>query len=283
MKRFPWKWMLALLGGLGLGLLYSWTIAPLRYVDTTPNTLRADFKDRFRSAIAASYSATHNLDRARARLALLGDADPVQELTAQAQRMLASGESFDLVQQVANLASDLKSGVASVLPSATAGSSVDTEAAPSGGSGVEAPTAPLQSPAVEETHTPMILDTPTPRPTRTPVPTAGAPFFLVAEDIVCNPNLTYGLLQVSVMDSRRHQMAGVEINISWNGGEEHFFTGLKPEIANGYADYIMQPGVTYSVRAGETGNPVPNLTAPTCPDTNGQTYTGGLKLIFQQP
>ena len=283
MKRFRWEWALALLGGFGLGLIYAWTIAPVRYVDTTPNTLRADFKDRFRIAIAASYAATHNLDRAKARLALLGDSDPVQGLTAQAQRMLASGESFDLVQQVANLASDLKAGVASLPPSATARSTISTETAAAPPSEGETPAAFPEPPTIQPTDTPMILDTPTPRPTRTPVPTAGAPFFLVAEDIVCNPNLTYGLLQVSIMDNRRHQMAGIDIHISWSGGEEHFFTGFKPEIANGYADYIMQPGVTYTVRVGESGDPVPNLTAPTCPDTNGQTYTGGLKLIFQQP
>jgi hypothetical protein len=282
-KRFPWEWALVLIGGFGLGLLYAWVIAPVHYVDTTPNALRADFKDRFRIAIAAAYAATHNLDRAKARLALLGDSDPVQELTAQAQRMLASGESFDQIQQLANLASDLKAGVASLPPSATAGLTVNTETGTAPPSGIETLSAVVEPPTIEPTDTPMILDTPTPRPTRTPVPTAGAPFFLVAEDIVCNPNLTYGLLQVSVMDNRRHQMAGVEIHISWNGGEEQFFTGFKPEIANGYADYIMQPGVTYTVRVGESGNPVPNLTAPTCPDTNGQTYTGGLKLVFQQP
>ncbi len=100
--------------GLALGVLYAWVISPTRYVDTTPATLRADFKDQFRTAISAAYAATGNLDRARARLILLGDPDPVQALTAQAQRMLATGQPFSVAQQVAQLATDLASGIASV-------------------------------------------------------------------------------------------------------------------------------------------------------------------------
>lgn len=287
MRRFPWEWLLYLVAGFGLGLFYAWAIAPTRYTDTTPNTLRADFKDQFRVAIAASYAATGNLERAKERLALLGDANSVNALTAQAQRMLAAGESFDIVQQVAKLASDLKTGVASIPPSATSEPALDqattsaTATAPP--STMESPSAVTASPTIESTGTPIIFDTPTPRPTRTPIPTAGAPFQLVSQDQICNPNLTDGLMQISVLDSHRHQMPGVEIIVTWNGGEEHFFTGLKPEIANGYADYIMEAGVVYTVRVAESGAPVSNLSAPACPDSNGQTYTGGLKLTFQQP
>jgi hypothetical protein len=284
LKRFPWTWLVALLAGFGLGLLYAWVIAPVRYVDTTPDTLRADFKDQFRVAIAASYSANHNLDRARARLALLGEADPAETLTAQAQRMLAAGESFAIVQQVAALATDLKTGVASLPPATTTQPAVSASpATPTGAAPSSGTETTIDTPTVELVSTPIIFDTPTPRPTRTPVPTAGAPFVLVGRDEVCNPNLTNGLMQISVIDRRGRQMPGVEIIITWSGGEEHFFTGLKPEIANGYADYIMQAGVTYTVRAGESGSPAPNLVAPVCPDTSGQTYTGGLHLTFQQP
>ena len=64
MKRFPWDILLALLAGLGLGLIYSWVISPLKISDAEPLTLRADFKDHYRSAIAAAFAATGNLARA---------------------------------------------------------------------------------------------------------------------------------------------------------------------------------------------------------------------------
>lgn len=293
MNRLAAATLLALLIGVAAGLAYAWAVAPMRYGDAAPNTLRSDFKDQFRTLIAASYSATHNLERARARLTLLGDTDPVDALTAQAQRMLASGASFQVVQQVAQLATDLRAGeanvaaaatvtpIAAVLPSAMP---TMTQVVPTQ---VELAAAASATPAVptgtEATTATAALDTPIPRPTQTPIPTASAPFQLLSQDQVCNSNLTDGLMQVSVLDRRKHQMPGVEIDISWAGGEESFFTGLKPEIADGYADYIMQAGVIYALRVGRSGDTLPNLTAPSCPTANGQTYLGGLKLVFQQP
>jgi hypothetical protein len=289
MNRERWIWLLALLVGGGLGLYYAWVVAPVRYVDTLPNTLRSDFKDQYRLAISASYAVTHNLVRTRARLALLGDADPVQALTAQAQRMLAQGESFDSIQEVAALASDLRSGVVNVLPPPSSTLAPTFSRNSQTGTSTLAPTetitlaASLESPTIEPSATPAIFDTSTPRPTRTPSPTAGAPFQLISQDTVCKLDLTEGLMQISVIDSRHHQLAGVEIIISWNGGEEHIFTGFKPEIANGYADYVMLAGVTYTIRIADSGAPVPNITAPTCSDSSGQSYLGGLHLTFQQP
>jgi len=275
------------LAGFGLGLFYTWVLSPLQYVDTNPGTLRADFKDQFRVVIAASYSLDHNLNRARARLFLLGDPDPVQVLTAQAQRMLGAGESFTIIQEVAGLATDLQSGVASnspgITPTPTSTQVYSSQSPILPVSSTGTPLEIVQTATIESTSTSTIFDTPTSRPTRTPVPTAGAPIQLVSQDQVCNPNLTDGLMQISVLDSHHHQLPGMKVIVTWNGGQEHFFTGFKPEIAIGYADYIMQPGVIYTVRVENSGIPVPNLSAPACPDTSGQTYTGGLKLIFQQP
>jgi len=112
--------LLGLLAGLGLGLFYSWRISPVTYVDADPSILRADFKDQYRVVIAAAYESTHDLPRARARLELLKDPDPVGELSAQAQRMLAGGESNQNAQPLAQLAADLEQGYASLAqPTAT--------------------------------------------------------------------------------------------------------------------------------------------------------------------
>ena len=128
-----------------------------------------------------------------------------------------------------------------------------------------------------------VFDTPTARPTRTPIPKVSAPFELLSQDQVCNPNLTSGLMQVSILDSHRHQMPGVVITISWSGGEESFFTGLKPEIADGYADYVMAPDVTYSIQLARGSDVARGITASTCQSSAGETLLGGIKLTFQQP
>src|SRR5512135_1418321 len=118
MTRLPW-WLgvvFALLIGLGLGLVYSWLISPLHVFDSAPVALRADFKDQYRSAIAASFAATGNLPRAQARLSLLNEPDSVSALNSQAQRMIASGE-FTQADQLAALAMALQNGdVAASIP-----------------------------------------------------------------------------------------------------------------------------------------------------------------------
>jgi hypothetical protein len=288
LKRFPWAWLLALLVGFFVGLAYTWVVSPVRSVDAEPRALRDDFKDDFRAAIAAAYASNADLDRARARLDLLGDPDAYQALTAQAQRMLAAGKSAEVVQQVALLASALQG-----MPPVASEPSVSTETAipassfepPSQPVGVETSSAEGFAPTIETepSNTPLPLLTATPRPTRTPTPTLGAPYQLVGQDTVCDPELEEGLLQVIVTNVSRRQIPGAEIIVSWKDGEEHFFTGLKPELGNGYADFLMTSGITYSVRMADGGTPASELSAPDCTTTDGQPYTGGIRLTFQQP
>lgn len=288
MRRFPWEWLLGLGVGFSVGLLYAWVVSPVRYTDTTPDTLRADFKDQFRTTISAAYAATGNLPRARARLGLLGDPDSIQALSAEAQQMLAAGGSFEAAQDIARLATDLQAGVASILPPPTA-PPLPPEAAPSGGIPVQAtavstnPAGLAGAPMVSPTATAAVTATATPRPTRTPVPTAAAPFEVASQERVCSPDLADGLLQITVLDGRGHPLPGIKVTISWSSGEEQFFTGLKPDIGEGYADFRMESSTTYSLLVGGTGTPVRGLSAPACSDSAGQTYTGGLRLTFQQP
>ena len=283
MRRIPWDILLALLAGLGLGLFYSWVISPARVTDAAPVALRADFKDHYRSAIAAAYAANRNLPRAQERLALLADADPIEALNAQAQRMLASGQSLEAADQIAALASALEQGIAFELkPTSTpqiANTVVITSTPPPNPTDV--PLDVTESPQPIETQ-PTINAT-TPRPTRTPVPTLGAPFALTSQETVCDPNLPDGLLQVIVFNSSRRQLAGAKIIITWDGGEEQFFTGLKPELGNGYADFIMDPNTAYTVQLGTGSDIASGLTTSTCQSSDGETFLGGIKLTFQQP
>jgi hypothetical protein len=287
MRRIPW-WrlgaMFALLVGLGIGLVYAWIVSPLRITNAGPVALRADFKESYRSAIAVSYAATGNLPRAQARLALIGDPDPIEALNAQAQRMLADSELIEEADEVAALALALENGSESV--PTVAPTELVQEIATS-----FTETLPPASPDVPITitETPQSIETqpvliaPTPRPTQTPPPTLGAPFTLTAQDNICDTNLPDGLLQVLVVNSNRRQIAGMGIVITWEGGNEQFFTGLKPELGNGYADYIMTPNITYTVQLASGSDIAAGLTPPTCQAPSGEAFAGGIKLTFQQP
>jgi hypothetical protein len=283
----------ALLVGIGLGLVYSWVVSPVTYVDANPALLRADFKDQYRVVIADSYAATQDLARARARLNLLGDLDPVAALSAQAQRMLADGEPFDSVRPLAQLATDLQQGFSSspIIPTpfptfntpmveiTPTENDFTNETDPE-----EATATPQPTVAFEQTPlTPVIQETSTPRPTFTPSPAPGMPFTLVGQDVICEADAQPGLLQFMFMDSSRRQVPGVEIIVTWERGEDRFFTGFKPELGNGFADFVMQSDTVYSVRVVTGGSFVPNISAPVCTATNGSTYPGGMLLTFQRP
>ncbi len=286
--------IIALLAGLGLGLAYSWLISPVEYVNANPAILRSDFKDQYRIVIAASYASTHNLDRARARLEQLGDIDPIGQLSAQAQRMLAAGELFDRVRPLAQLATDLQQGFVSIPFTSTPINSIVNTPIIDETPFIEEPF-PTETPeflaqtiipndtSFETPLAPQNIFTPTPRPTFTSIPKPGAPFALVGQDTICDPALPEGLMQIMLMDGRRRQVAGIKIIVTWDNGEDQFFTGLKPELGNGYADFLMDTSTIYSVRVVEGGSFVPNIVPPTCTDPNGVNYFGGLLLTFQQP
>ncbi|MFN8404990.1 MAG: hypothetical protein U0V48_15755 [Anaerolineales bacterium] len=286
MRRIPLDLLLALLAGLGLGLLYSWVLSPAQVVDSAPVALRSDFKDQYRSAIAAAFNSTGNLDRARARLNLIGDTDPIEALNAQAQRMIASGE-IQQADEVAALASALAQGnvsVAAPVESPTANALATAQ--PTSTESEAVPTSATQeiftsTPEISPTQT--IIFESTPRPTRTPIPTLGSPFALNGQESICDSNLPDGLLQVLVLNPKRRQLPGVEIRITWDGGEDQFFTGLKPELGNGYADFIMTPNVSYTVQLAQGSDAAVGLIAPACDTSDGQQFIGGFKLTFQQP
>ena len=75
----------------------------------------------------------------------------------------------------------------------------------------------------------------------------------------------------------------IELVVTWDEGENHFFTGLKPELGLGYADFVMTPSVVYSVRLADGGQPVNDLTAAECQAEDGSRFWGSWLLIFVQP
>jgi hypothetical protein len=123
----------------------------------------------------------------------------------------------------------------------------------------------------------------TPLPSRTPTPTQGAAFIVESQELVCNPDLKEALIQVIALDAARQPIPGVEVIVNWEGGEEHFFTGLKPELGSGYADFAMIPEVRYNLRLAAGGEPVQGLTAMECEKADGARYWGSWKLVFIQP
>ncbi|MFZ5808081.1 MAG: hypothetical protein ACOY16_02265 [Chloroflexota bacterium] len=264
-----------ILGLIG-GLVYSFLIQPVRYTDISPELLEGTARDQYRALIAVAYAANQDLVRARARLALLNDADPYRALAEQAQRWLAAGQSMEEARALGLLAASLAQAQATLLaPPSPAVPPVTT-----------APTEPEGSAETPAANSPTALppdNSPPPISPATATPTPAQVFVLSKKESVCDPMVGEGLIQVYVWDAGGAEAPGVEIIITWEGGEDHFFTGLKPEMGRGYADFSMTPGVNYTVRLASGGEAVPNLTAPACKTTSGQSYWGVWVLEFSQP
>jgi len=70
------KIFIALLIGIALGLVYGWAIAPVEYIDVTPNILRADYRTDYVLMVAEAYQNEHAPETAARRLAMLGSESP---------------------------------------------------------------------------------------------------------------------------------------------------------------------------------------------------------------
>ena len=80
-RWFPF--LLVLLFGIALGIAYGWVIDPVQFVDTTPETLRADYQADYILMVAEIYQSEQDMQFAAQRIAMLGSAPPAQ-LCAQA-------------------------------------------------------------------------------------------------------------------------------------------------------------------------------------------------------
>jgi len=250
--------------GIGLGLLYGWVISPVKYTDTGPDSFRADYKEQYLTLIAIAYKTDGDLDHAKVRLSKLKDSNPIQSITALAQRFAAEGKAE--ASDLAVLAADLNDS--------------GTGQTPTQPVLVESPTAPPELPTDVPTVT---VSVPLATSVPTPSPTPDFDYTLVSREPYCNDGLRQPLIIVDVVDLDNQPLPGVHITVRWADGQDGFVTGLKPEISSSYGDYLMSPGVTYSLQIGARTPAVTGLVPPTCTATeDNSSYSGAVRIVFQR-
>jgi hypothetical protein len=154
------------------------------------------------------------------------------------------------------------------------------------GTSTQTPT-PTRTATPTQTATPLPTSTHTPTPTTTPTPGPNAPFGVVQSVPLCTDDTTKGgLLRIYVRDRLGEGVPGAQIVVTWPGGRDSFFTGFKPEIDPGYADFQMRPGETYRVELGSlalTGSaPEVNLDSNTlCPNLPADVNPSW-QVVFRQ-
>jgi len=272
-RKLPWIGLtLTLVVGLALGLVYAWFVDPVVYYDSDPADLRADLREDYLTLIALSYDLTGDLTRAQARLATLGEAGTPGAVAALADRLYRTGGDVEAVQALALLAHALgasSEAAVALLPTATPTTPPTSTPTPT-------PTltrTPL--PTTPPTATPTATSTVTPTPEATPTPDVRPPYRVVEQRQVCDDPALAGVIQVYVQDVEGRGLPNVEIQVSWEGGRNRFFTGLKPEIDPGYADFQMSPAQVYDVVVW--GTQVGDISTEGCP-----SGWAGWRLVFRR-
>jgi len=72
------QFIIALVLGLVLGLVYAWVVSPVEYVDTAPDTLRADYRADYILMVADIFQSEQNVELAARRVSLLGSQPPAE-------------------------------------------------------------------------------------------------------------------------------------------------------------------------------------------------------------
>jgi len=289
-RRGSWYLLTGAILGIAMGLVYSWMVSPVQYVDAPPYALRADFKDEYRALVAAAYLYNNDLLRAEDRLAQLKDDNPAQSLALQAQRAFEEGHPQAEVRALGILAMELAEGLT-----------------PGASSGTPTPFTPYPSAIGRITNTPIVsqpsgdpmiaaspsltqedtenLPGETAQPAQIFISTPGPDPAYVLEDstLVCNPDQPQPMIQVLVQDAAGNPVPGVELLVSWENGEDYFFTGLQPELGMGFADFLMTPDVVYSLALAEGERVLTPLTAAECQPEDQNHYWGSWLLTFIQP
>ena len=73
--------LIGLLFGAFIALIYGWLIRPVEYIDTSPDSLRIDFRTDYVLMVAESFGTNEDLILAQVRLAALGPQPPDEYVT----------------------------------------------------------------------------------------------------------------------------------------------------------------------------------------------------------
>jgi nucleotide-binding universal stress UspA family protein len=239
---------LAAIAGLTGGLFYTWVVDPVEYYDTAPKLLYDQEKAVYLAIIGDLYAYEQDLDQAKTRMADLGVEADGAVLAGFVEQYLDGGGRPEEVRNLARLAEALGAhgGVLLVF---------GPDLAPSP---TPMPPTPTTTPGIETSPFPTVAVTPTPR------------FRLVDRTAVCAAAGQQGRVSIRVQDAEGNEMAGIEIVVSWATGQDRLFTGLRPELGIGYADFEMSPGAEYSVSLADFGGDAAEelssaLSAGVCP------------------
>ena len=236
--------------GLAAGLAYAWLVAPARPADQTPARLNNTDRALYLRLVADSFAASGDRSIAAGRLAALGEssaADLMELITAD----LRNGDAGSNTTRLAALAAALQINDPTV--------------------DLLASTNPLPPATENPRQVPTIV-------AGTPESPAESPTYLLTDRLLtCAEGTPVRRIEVLVRDEDGQPQSGQTVTVSWEGGRDEFITGFSGGNDPGYADFVMEPSMAYSVAVATDDPLVTDLRVELCPDGSD----GGWRLEFQ--
>ncbi len=260
--------------GLFLGLIYTWSIAPVQFYNTPPDRLRPDLKEEYILLIAETFAADNNWPAAQQRLAELGDPEITQTIAQLTKQAIAEGQSVTTIRHLATLAGQLgiqNPAIAAFVPTPADRPSPTPMAL----------VATFTPTPAEPTLEPTPSSTPMPTYTPSPIPTPQLNFRLLAQQRICMSDRPEPMLQIIVRAGNNNQLGGIEIIVEWDEESARLYTGLKPELGRGYADLIMQMDTSYAVHLAAGSEKASGIHAAPCNSLSGPRQLS-TRLVFER-
>jgi hypothetical protein len=270
--------ILGVTGGLG----FAWSSSPVEEFDTAPWQLKQEDKEKYVVAIILQWSYDGDLGSAINRLLdlkLKGD-DPIQQVADIACKLASSDyvnnnsgmRAIRTMIQFYELQG--RTGCAEVLLPAYTPQAQITIVPPTATPTVPPPPSKTPTPqdAVRPSTTPFIVIVPTTPPQ--------LDFRIVRLEPFCDVELA-GVIEVRVQQPNADPIPGQAVRVRWDGGQDTFLTGMKPERGMDYADYAMETGKGYTVEIPGRSNPSQPMNAVSCTTENGQESIQSYRVFFR--
>jgi hypothetical protein len=280
-------WLTGWLVGLVVGLILGFTYTRLVPRPVTPDRLSREDQELYIVLVAATYRYDKDLAKAEPRLARLKDRNIKQTVIDLAETYIATSADVRDIRSLAALSLGLGQSagflqVYLLTPTPTPGPTPTQSPTATPTPSLTATISPTPQATVTSTPEPSVRPTFTPRTTLTP---PSDPGFQLAQSVALCDNTANGVLRIYVRDQAGNGIPGVEVIVSWSGGQDHFFTGLKSDLDAGYADFQMVRDQTYQVELNglpaAVASDVNQAVVARCPDLP-VNIAPSWQIVFQE-
>jgi len=287
-RKPPFYLLTGLIIGVVFGVIFAWVFIPVEPIDLAPGTLRDDFKDEYRELIAFAFLSNGDIGRANSRLELLGDDNHSRTLEIQAQEAMGQFAKEHIARALGLLAEELSDdpestpqfhlteqvqGEVSSSPDSTESSNGESiapietqETPPPTATGIFLPTATSNA-----SSTPTISQEETVQVEKI--------FLVTKQEMICEVQKDTPKLIIYVY-SDSTQVSWVGVKVDWGSGVDIIFTGMKPDLGDGYADFEMKQQVLYSVSLRENSETLDGISWAECENADGDTWWGSWEIHF---